>query len=80
MSSGDQVKGLCDGGGGEGQESHDLRAPAGGGLQHSTGLPPPAEARRGLQSGSRSQLFTSGHEDVRVSVVMCDSLSEVGVC
>lgn len=53
MSSGDPVKGLRDGGGGEGEESHDLCAPAGGSLQHSTGLPAPAEARHSLQSGSR---------------------------
>ena len=52
-STGDQVKGVCDGGGGEGEESHDLCAPAGGSLQHTTGLLPPAKARRGLQSGSR---------------------------
>lgn len=52
-SSGDQVKGVCDGGGGEGQESHDLCAPAGGSLQYSTGFLPPTAARCGLQSGSR---------------------------
>lgn len=44
---------MCVGGGGEGEESYDLCAPAGGSLQHPTGLPPPAEERRGLQSGSR---------------------------
>lgn len=31
-SSGDQVEGLCDGGGGEGEKSHDLCPPAGGSL------------------------------------------------
>lgn len=49
--SGDQVKGVRDGGGGKGQKSHDIRPPAGGGVQHSAGFPPPTEARRGLQSG-----------------------------
>lgn len=68
VSSGDPVKGLRDGGGGEGEESHDLCAPAGGSLQHSTGLPAPAEARHSLQSGSRwlhwhnKQLFRSPPE------------------
>lgn len=52
-SSGDQVEGVCDGGGGEGKESHDLCGPAGGSLQHSAGFLPSTEARRGLQSGSR---------------------------
>lgn len=32
VSSGDQVEGMCDGGGGEGEKSHDLCSPAGGGL------------------------------------------------
>lgn len=31
-SSGDQVEGVCDGGGGEGEKSHDICAPAGGSL------------------------------------------------
>ena len=60
-SASDQVKGVCDGGGGEGQESHDLCAPAGGSLQHTTGLLPPAKARRGLQSGSRWPHWVSKH-------------------
>lgn len=52
-SSGDQVEGVCDGGGGEGKESHDLCAPAGGSLQHSAGFLRSTEAWCGLQSGSR---------------------------
>lgn len=52
-SSGDQVEGLCDGGGGEGEKSHDLCSPAGGSLQPAAGFPPAAEARRGLQPGGK---------------------------
>lgn len=52
-SSGDHVEKVRDGGGGEGKEGHDLCAAARGSLQHSAGFPPPTEARRGLQSGSR---------------------------
>lgn len=59
--SGDQVEGVRDGGGGEGQESHDLHPPAGGGVQHSAGFPPPTEARRGLQSGSERPHLDPSH-------------------
>lgn len=54
MPAGHQVKGVCDGGGGQGQESHDLCASAGSSLQRSTGFPTPAAQGRGLQSGCRS--------------------------
>lgn len=53
MPPGDHVEGVCDGGGGKGQESHDICAPAGGSLQHSTGAPAPTEERRSLQSGCK---------------------------
>lgn len=59
--SGDQVEGVRDGGGREGQESHDLHPPAGGGVQHSAGFPPPTEARRGLQSGSERPHLDPSH-------------------
>lgn len=53
VSSGDQVEGVCKRGGGEGKESYDLRAPAGGSVQLTARLRPPAEKRYSLQSGGR---------------------------
>lgn len=59
--SGDQVEGVRDGGGGEGQESHDLHPPAGGGVQHPAGFSPPTEAGRGLQSGGERPHLDPSH-------------------
>lgn len=73
-SSGDQVEGLCDGGGGEGEKSHDLRSPAGGSLQPAAGFPPAAEARRGLQPGGKRPRRSGSADAVLPSTFHCTRL------
>lgn len=66
VPSGVQIKGVCVGGCGEGKESHDLCAPAGGSLQHTSRFSSPAEERRSLQSGSRWPPETGSNKTSKV--------------